>query len=112
MLSGEGKNPQAPVSVFFELEARSKSLQQAEHELCQKVGTLKVSCQSIEDRYCVRQSQPNPLNPPNLPNPPNQGYRISHPRRYPPNDPIGSRPGTKSTTPARGKRWELTGSIV
>jgi chromosome segregation ATPase len=95
LLSSEGKDPQATISVFLELESRTKSLQQAELEICQRAGALRTTCQGIEDRYSgVRQKQSNLSN---------QGLRFHYPRQNRPCGPIGARPAPKETAPARGK---------
>jgi hypothetical protein len=51
MLSGEGGSAQPVLSIFFELEARSLSLQHAESEICQWAAALRATCQRIETRY-------------------------------------------------------------
>ncbi|KAH1806358.1 hypothetical protein KXX35_009585 [Aspergillus fumigatus] len=92
MLSGEGGSAQSVLSIFFELEARSLSLQHAESELCQWVAVLRATCQRIEERYSnsLRRQQ-------NCPTPPThqQPYQ---PWQYGPTD--TTRPGPTETSRA------------
>jgi hypothetical protein len=92
MLSGEGGSAQPVLSIFFELEARSLSLQHAESELCQWAAVLRATCQRIEERYSssLRRQQ-------NSPTPPTH-QQPNKPLQYGPTDTM--RPGPTETSRA------------
>ncbi|PYH40084.1 uncharacterized protein BP01DRAFT_330595 [Aspergillus saccharolyticus JOP 1030-1] len=49
MLSGGRHNLQGPVPVFLQLEARHRSVQQAEIKISQRATALKVACQGLQN---------------------------------------------------------------